>query len=217
MSSGHDTGDDLRAALAKVADVAGDGTACPASDHLVSSARGELASAVDEEVVLHIAACTACAAAWRIAREVKGADARDAAHRDLASPHWTRWAAAAVFLVAIGGGIFYFAPERDIAPVYREQGEETIDSLVSETEPLAREEFLLRWIAVDKGALYDVVVTDERMRTLARAIGLTESRYRVPADELDGVESGARLYWQVVAYLPDGSRIESPTFIARLQ
>jgi len=216
MSGRRDSGEELRAALAKVADVAGDGKSCPAPEHLVSSARGEPARGADEEIVLHIAACTACAAAWRVAREVKGAGEIDA-HRDVAPPAWKRWAAAAALIAAIGGGIFYFSPGRQPAPVYREQDEEAIGSLLSESEPISRDDFVLLFSAAEQGALYDVVVTDERVRTVARVAGLTEGRCRIPAEALDGIESGARLYWQVVAQLPDGRRIESPTFIAVLR
>jgi len=221
MRREHDSGDDLRVALSRVAEIAGDGTGCPEQDRLVSSARGELPRREDGEVILHIAECTACAAAWRVAREIlveRTVPAHALPSREAPSVGWMRWAAAAAVLVAaIGVGILYLGPERETAPVYREQGEDVLASLLDEAEPLPRSAFLLRWVAAPDGSLYDVVVTDERLRTLARSTGLTTSEYGVPEDALDAARSGDRLFWQVTAYLPDGREIESPTFIARVE
>ena len=60
----------LRKELAGVAEVAGDGKDCPSPDTLWLSGRDELDAADNEEVVLHIAECTACASAWKLAREL---------------------------------------------------------------------------------------------------------------------------------------------------
>ncbi len=213
MTHDSDRGEDLRAALARLAEVAGDGTVCPAPDLVVSSARQELSRADDREIVFHLARCSACGAAWRVAREV----ARESRQAPVSTGR-LRWVAVAAMLIgAVGAAVLYVTPHGDRSPVYREQQADTLESRLSEAEPLSRTEFLLRWVAAPEGSSYDVVVTDERMRTLARAFGLTVAEYRVPVEALEGVESGQRLFWRVSARLPDGRRIESATFIARVR
>lgn len=211
-----DTAEDLRAVLAGVAEVAADGSSCPPAERLVDSARGELDRAGDEQVVLHLAQCTACAAGWRVARALGRAPVPAELPRR-APRTWTRWAAAAVVVAALGGGLFYLMPLRHPEPIWREQRETAIDSLVQESEPLPRDGAELRWVAAGRDAIYDVVVTDERMRTLARAAGLGEPRYRIPATALEGLEPGATIYWQVTAHTPDGRTIESATFTGRVR
>ena len=60
----------LRESIAGTAELLGDGADCPDAERLVLSGRGELTPIDDEGVLLHIAECTACATAWRIAREI---------------------------------------------------------------------------------------------------------------------------------------------------
>jgi len=212
----------IRAALGEAAEIAGSGSDCPPPERLVLSGRGELPPEEEHEVVLHIAGCTACAAAWRIAREVAGEQAAKvrpfARKAKLPARPWVGLAAAAALLVLIvGGGVLIFHPEETTAPVYREQEEEILRSLVPEDRPMPREECVLRWAPVAAGTIYDVLVTDDRMETLARGTGLGDSEFRVPREALEGLDPSARLFWQVSAHLPDGRRIESPTFIVSLQ
>ncbi len=61
-----------------------------------------------------------------------------------------------------------------------------------------------------------MVVSDADLEVLAQAGDLTQARFLVPADALAGLVSGAELYWQVEAVLPDGSSRTSRTFINRL-
>ena len=211
----------LRAALAASIELLGDGGACPDPDRLVASGRGDLAPGGDEDVILHIAACTACAAAWRIAREVAGdrvVEARTPARRTSPYVGWAGLAAAAaLILAAIGGSAVLLYPDRSGESAYREQEGDSLRSLLSESEPLPRERFVLRWTGGPEGTLYDVLVTDERMSTLERGIGLERAELRVPAAALQSVEPGGRVFWQVSAHLTDGRRIESPTFIATVR
>jgi hypothetical protein len=223
MTGEQRNGDDLRAALSRVSEITGDGTACPNRDRLVASARGELPRSEDGEVILHIAKCSACGTGWRVAHDVAGERENDAwvvRQRVASALGRTRWAtAAAVLIVAIGGGILISErfSERDVAPAYRGQEEAVLQSLLPESEPLPKNEFVLRWVAGADGSIYDVVLTDERMRTLDRATGLTSPEYRVPPESLETVDSGARLFWQVSARSPDGRRSESATFIASVR
>jgi hypothetical protein len=92
-----------------------------------------------------------------------------------------------------------------------------LQSLIPEDEPLPRERFVLRWVPAAEGAVYDVLVTTERMDTLARGTGLDEAEFKVAEDVFESVESGSPIFWQVSAHLPDGRRIESPTFIVSVK
>lgn len=222
MSTERFSEEKIRAALGEAAEVAGDGGACPPAERLVLSGRGELPPGDNHEVVLHIAGCTACATAWRIAREVAGERATKVRplvrKKKLPARPWVGLAAAAALLVVvIGSGILIFHPEQTTAPAYREQEEEILRSLVPEDRPLSRGSFVLRWAPVAEGTIYDVLVTNERMDTLARGTGLEEAEFRVPQDALESVEPGAQIFWQVSAHLPDGRRLESPTFIVSLE
>jgi hypothetical protein len=212
----------IRDVLIDAAEIAGDGSACPAADQLVLSGRGELGPDDDSEVILHIAECTACAAAWRVSHEIAGEAASKVRplvkkKKPLVQP-WVQWAAAAALLVVIvGGGVLIFSPRETTAPIYREQEEEMLRSLVPEDEPLPRDRFVLRWVPAAEGAVYDVLVTTERMDTLARGTGLDDAEFQVAEGALEGVEAGAPIFWQVSAHLPDGRRIESPTFIVSVR
>jgi hypothetical protein len=222
MSAEHFSEEMIRSALGEAVEIVGSGNDCPPPERLVRSGRGELEPREEQEVVLHLAGCTACAAAWRIAREVAGKRAATirpfARRKPRVSRPWIGLAAAAALLVVvIGGGILVFSPERTTAPVYREQQEEILRSLVPEDRPLPREECVLRWAPAADGATYDVLVTDERMRTLARGNGIDLPEFRVPEEALKELRPGTRLYWQVSAHLPDGRRLESPTFIVSLE
>jgi hypothetical protein len=214
MSATGFTEERLRQELAASAETGGRNE-CPSPELLVRSARGELSRRRDSAVILHIGACTACAAGWRVAREVAGQHAG----KMPASPFtWARWAAAAALLaVAVGGGVLLFSPDRTGPAIYREQLDETIRSALPEDVPLPRDGFLLRWTSGPEGSIYDVLVTDERMNTLARGLGLDEAEYFVPETALADLRPNDRVLWQVSARLPDGRRIESPTFIAVLR
>jgi len=210
------TDERLRAALDRVAEVAGEGADCPPAEQLVSSGRGELARARDREVVLHIARCTACATGWKIAREVaagEGTLAVQAPGRPIVSRGWFRMAAAAaVLLVAVGLGVVFLGPERGHEPVYRTQEGQWLESTVDGERPIARGEFVLRWTAGPEGTFYDIRVMGEALEPIARKDGLDRPEYRVPEEALAGLPSGSRVLWQVTARQPDGQRVESETF-----
>ncbi len=215
-----DPAEDLRAALRRSAEVAGDGTGCPEAERLVSSARKDLPRDENAAIVLHIATCTSCAAAWRVARDVAGVPlaAPSEIPRAVFPAGWIRWAAAAaVGLAAIVGGISVLGPEPETPAVYREQEDGTIRSLVPETEPIPRGDFLLRWSAAADGATYDLVVADARMRTLARVTDHAGTEVRVPGAALAELEPGSRVYWRVSARLPNGRTLESATFLATVR
>jgi hypothetical protein len=211
----------LRESIASVADVFGNGDDCPEAERLVLSGRGELSPTDDEGVLLHLADCTACGAAWRIAREIgprRAPSVHPAARRQLIRHTWVRAAAvAAMLLVAMSAGWYFLAPDPETPTVYREQEVDLVRSSLEEDERLPRDRFVLRWSAGPEGTIYDVLVTSERMEPLSRGLGLDLSEFQVPEETLGGLESGSRILWQVTAYLPDGRRIESKTFFVRIE
>lgn len=211
----------LRESIAGMAEIVGSDDDCPEADHLVLSGRGELNPSDDEAIVLHIADCTACAAAWRIARDVGPARVpavHPAARKTTLQRTWVRVAAAAAMLLVVSSaGWYLMAPDRENPTVYREQEDELLRSLLVEDEALPRDRFLLRWSAGPEGTAYDVLVTSERMEPLSRGLGLDRPEFQVSEGELGALEPGSRVLWQVTALLPDGRRIESHTFFVRIE
>jgi len=206
------TDERLRRELSGLAEIRGEGQSCPDSERLVESARGGLSRADDRQVLLHIGECTACAAGWKIAREVAGGRV---AGSGSARRGWVRWAAAAAMLIAaVGGSYLVLSPNRTEAPAYREQADWILESAIEESTPLPRDAFLLRWTAAPEGAVYDIVVTDPRLKTLARGSGISRPEFLVPEAALRDVPSGGRVLWQVSVRLSDGRGVESPTFFA---
>ena len=220
MRTGGFSDAQLRESIASVADLFGNGNDCPEAERLVLSGRGELTPTDDEGVLLHIADCTACAAAWRIAREVGPRSApsvHPSARRPLSQRTWVRAAAAAMLVVGLSAGLYFLAPDRESPTVYREQEDDLVRSSLEEDARLPRDKFVLRWSAGPEGTVYDVLVTSERMEPLSRGLGLDLPEFQLPEETLGGLEAGSRILWQVTAYLPDGRRIESKTFFVRIE
>lgn len=211
----------LREVLASVAETAGDGADCPDPNRLWLSGRDELDPEENERVVEHLARCTSCGTAWRIARDLAPATAtpeRIIETSWIARGGWMRLAAAAVLIIAVGGAYYFLAPRTgDRESTYRMQESESLRSLVDETIPLPRNDFVLRWTAGPEGTLYDVIVTSETMEILARGSELDEPEFKVPEAALGAVESGSRVFWQVNARLPDGRQMESEAFVVRVE
>ncbi len=208
-------------------------TPCPAPERIWEALHGALGPEELREIVDHVALCPACAQEWRLAAAFQaelsaGEEASEAAEADTASaggprPQLRSWlAAAAVAVLALGaGGIWWStqsgAPGTQGAPVYRQGTEQTIDSLLPEGKPLSRSEPVLRWTPGPEGSTYDVLVSTENLATVADGSGLTEPRYRIPADALNDLPAGTQILWQVEETTPDGKRTASPTFVTRLE
>jgi hypothetical protein len=135
-----------------------------------------------------------------------------------AAPAWRfGLAAAAVLVLAVGlATLFPPGPSRDDAG-WRSGPTAQIRSLVPETTPLARAEFLLRWSGGPEGAVYDVHLTTESFSPVAVAEGLENPEWRVPEERLAEIAGGTRLLWRVDALLPDGRRARSATFFVLLE
>jgi hypothetical protein len=215
----------LREAFAALAAVAGDGSRCPQPERLWASAREELAGSENDEVVLHLGECTACATAWRLARELSLPEAAQPRESTSADPgparslwNWVPMAAAAALVVGVGVLLVArWSPWNTQPPVYRSQEGRWLETLVPAGSSLPRGAFVLRWTAGPEGTIYDLRVTSEKLEPLARASGLERAQHQVPEGALTPLGAGQRIFWQVTAYLPDGRRVVSRTFVVGLQ
>jgi hypothetical protein len=213
--------DELRAAFIADADMQSEGASCPPAERILESVRGELSAQDDEKVLLHVGECGACAAGWRLARELaeeKIPVGRDHRARGPTILVWGRWvAAAAVLVVAVGLGLQYMRPEVEEAPVYRAQESAWVLMEGEDGEALPRESFVLRWSDGPQGSTYDIRVMTEDLEMVAEARRLESSRFQVPPEALEALPEGALLYWQVTAHLPDGRAIDSDSFLAVIE
>lgn len=197
------------------------GSGCPDAERIWSARAGELPAGERREVVDHVSRCAHCAEAWRLADEVQrdlvelGSDRRSAP-RPLALRlgRWPLLAGAAVVLVAFGTVPWLRRPPTPSG--YRDGRPGEIRSLGVD-QPLPRERCVLRWSGAPSGSRYDVVVTTEALDLVAEARDLTSPEYLVPSSELEAVAGAGRILWRVEATLPDGSRLASPTFSARIR
>lgn len=215
------TARELSAALARLAEAAGRGERCPPPEQIWDSAREMLPGRADRLVVAHIAECTACAAAWRIARDLAG---RPVEPEILALPSrparriWAPLGAAAAMVIAVGGaGLYLLSRDAGRAPVFRAQQEDWIQPVAERAAPLPRGKFILRWTAGPEGTTFDIRVTTERLALLACSRGLDRPEFWVPKEALDPIPPGSRVFWQVTAYLPDGHRSDSATFVTLVE
>jgi len=205
----------LRDAFSSSIEIAGDGNDCPSAEALWESAHGQLGAQDEEGILMHVGECPACATAWRVARDL-AADSPGKKVRKRSG--WLPMAAAAAIgFLLIGFGYVMWTGRSDIAPVYRAGGGEWLQSQVPEEEVLPRDRCLLRWTAGPEGTVYQLRVTDERLDVLARGRGLEEAQYLVPEEALLDLPPGSRIVWQVTARLPDGTTVDSTSFISRIE
>jgi hypothetical protein len=220
MSPVDEVNDRLRAALAALTEVKGDGSACPTAETIWKSASEQLGiGRKNEDVILHQTECSACAAAWRVARELVQAEA--AAQTGLVTFPWRRWVplavAASIIMVAIGVGI-WVVPDRDaVTPVYRTQQSDWLRPEMPEGVALDKEQCDLRWTSGPEGTTYDLLVNTEDLEPLARVHRLEQAEYRVAHDALRDLPPGASIFWRVTAHLPEGRSVTSRTFTTTLE
>ncbi len=190
---------------------------CPSPDRIWDAVRGELPAAEVESLVDHTSGCGICAEAWRLAREIGPPPLVGSTPRPISTPIWLALGVAATFLIAVTG--VYLLRDRPLMqePVYRESDEASIRSLLDETIPLPRDQFVLRWSPGPAGTTYTVRVTREDLSPIEVAQVVQHAEHRVPPNLLAPLPRSARVLWQVEATLPGGGRSVSPTFIAVLQ
>lgn len=196
---------------------------CLLPEMIWNAARGGLPPRETRRVVDHLSGCPACAEAWQLARLLSRQAQAPAVGGLLRrpQPRWPVWAAAAAaaaFLL-VGVGVLRDSGPGDSQPVFRQVQTAAIRSLLPDGSGLPQEKFVLRWTPPDgeRDVQYRVTVTTESLQVVASAGQLKQPLYHVPADRLEGVPAGTALRWQVEAVLTDGSRVDSPTFLCRLQ
>jgi hypothetical protein len=191
---------------------------CPAPERLEAAATDRCPAGEFNRILDHTVECAACAAGWRIARELRDeeAGASPAAPRRTPVPAWAL-AAAAVLAVAVGATLLprWIAPSR--APVYRSNETPTVRSEIEDGSVLPRDRVLLRWSCDLEDAVFSVRVMDTDLNPLAAADHLEQGEYLVPQEALAGLESGDVVLWRVEAFHPDGPQAPSPVFSIRLE
>jgi hypothetical protein len=187
---------------------------------------GELGVNERLEVIDKVALEPGYAEAWRLATELFDAQSQEAgpvatstSEAGLRAPGVRTpsrspyiLAAAAVLLVGFLGVIV----SRSLAPrepIYRGA---VVVPLTGAEESLPRNDFRLRWQAPE-GSRFDIRVTTEDLWILDTASGLTSPEYVVPAERLEGLAAESKVFWQVEAKLPDGSVVQSGTFITEVK
>ncbi len=214
----------MRAAFSASNERAEGSGGCPEPDRIWQAVAGELPRAESAELILHTAACGACAEIWRVghrmapALEAPPAQARWRANRTL--HRLAIVAAAATVLFGVVSVIQFRNPVRSPEEQSRERaaGETApIYSLTPEDTPLPRAACLLRWSSAGEGTIYEIRVSTETLQVISSAKHLTAPEYLVPKSELAGLPPRARILWQVESLLADGSRATSPTMISRVE
>jgi hypothetical protein len=217
-------GEALRRAFAAGGDRAPEGDDCPAAEAIFDSVCGDLAPERRQAIVDHVAACAACAADWRLAREaIAGLAAVSPRHRRrrwpaLRSPARVALPAAATLFLAIGLYAAFRAdrPAVPVAVLRAGEGAE-IRSLLGAAPALPRARALLRWTPAGEGARYSIEVATVDLEPVASARGLDTPEYLVPVDALSRVPPGGTIAWTVEARLPDGRRLRSGGFLNRVE
>jgi hypothetical protein len=196
---------------------------CPPADEIWSAVSAELPRARLIQLLDHTAICPACAAAWRLARDLgaDGAGAALPAWRAAEGPRaaWLPLAAAAALLLAAGLALQRlpdWRPGLSGSASTRSSAMTVVRSLIAEGGTLPREACLLRWSEGPKGSRYAVRVLDADLNLIVRAVSLETTAWQVPPAELASLPSGTRLFWQVDVALPEGGRAVSPTWSIRL-
>jgi hypothetical protein len=198
---------------------------CPRPERLWDALHARLEPGERREIVGHISGCAACAADWRVAMQSEELAAEMAATEDVSpripAPSFSRWivpvAAAAALAVVAFLTVQQLTVRETAPPVYRAAEEHDIRSLLPGDAALPRSAALLRWSAVGEGALYSVEIDTPDLEPLAAGHGLEAAEFLVPSDALEAVPAGGTIVWKVEALLPDGSRVASPAFLARIE
>lgn len=203
----------LRAAWAAVDSGAPEPSGCPQPLTLWQAAHGELPPRAVARIVDHLATCTECAEAWRLALELE-----PLAPQPARAPLWGFAAAdrrlvpaAAVLLLAFGvlwqvrrAGVW---PAKG-GPIYR-GGRPAAELLTLPPQtrcPVSG--CRLEWPAV-AGATYRLVIRTPGGAAVLDRAGLAEPRYELTSHDLLGFPPGTHLRWSVTASAQDGTRRES--------
>jgi hypothetical protein len=194
---------------------------CPPPDELWEASRAELEPARAREIVRHIAGCPGCSAEWRLAMEDKDRVARgERLDATAATSGRRRWiGVAAVAAVVAGIAVIPFVLDLDRSNrqvVFRSAETSELHSLIPEQQSIARHACVLRWSSVGDDAVYDLEVSRLTLEPIVSERGLVETEYTVAPVALSAVPAGEPIVWRVVARLPDGHRVSSPSYVQSL-
>jgi hypothetical protein len=195
---------------------------CPSADDIWRALHRELPPGERLKVIDHIGDCAACAEAWRLAMAFAN-DGAVPAVQPAVSPPWFQqpaaWGrlAAAILVVVAGTLLVREWRETPVTPGVRDQPPAAIQSLLPENASLPRQDFRLRWSSGPDGTRYDLVVTTTALDVILEVRGLERTEYHVPPDRLASLPAGSRVYWRIVANVPDGSTRSSTTYSVTVQ
>lgn len=191
-------------------------------DRIWQAVSGVLPAEQRRALVDQIATSPAHAEAWRVAHAMWRASQGTATETTETSVpararRWAPpWAAAAVLLIGTAVGLVTLR-NQPTGDEFRSSAGYVIESRVPDADALPRDAFRLRWAAAPEGSRYRVRVTTEELVVLATAADLSTPEFHVAAPLLSTLPSGATVLWQVDAYLPDGERVTSRTFVTRVR
>ncbi len=230
--------DRLREEFASAQNIAADAKFCPDTSLIWDSAAETLTGEGNESLLRHTSTCGACAASWRLARELLSEDlpqalpeetpdmpddassrfAEGRRSRARSRPWWLGLAAAAMLVLAVSFfAIQQFETVDPGEPQYRTTPGGGLAAEIDPAAPLPRDEVVLRWSGAPAGTTYDVRVTTDRLAPLHRSFGIEQAEHRVPQDALADLPPGAVILWTVTAHLPDGRRWTSVSFRATVE
>jgi len=212
----------LRRAFTTVAETRGSDDHAPDPDRIWQAVRGELTATEIEEMADQASRSAETAAAWTLAAELSREldSISDNSVVPISRRRPVRWAlglaAAAVVVIGLALPLYYsFSPEP--APTFRAIGEFEIASELTTGSALDRDAFELRWTSTGKESLYEIVITDSRLKVLDRASFLEEPSYLVAPTALADLPDGEEVWWKIDATRSDGTRVSSPTFVTMVR
>lgn len=219
------TSDDrLREGFASARNIVAEAGLCPDPSAIWDSAAESLTGDQNESLLRHTAACGACAASWRLAREMLSEelpqvqDDEGRRRKVVSRPWWLGLAAAAVLVLAVSFvALQQFRPLGPSEPLYRTTPGGGLATEIAPAAPLPRDDVTLRWSGAPDGTTYDLRVTTDRLAPLHRAFGIQQPEYRIPESDLADLPPGAVILWAVTAHLPDGQRWTSVSFRATVE
>jgi hypothetical protein len=222
--------DDLHRALAEEGQRVLPGETCPTPEQLWQLASGELEALDARPIVDHLSRCPACAEDARLTRELVR-ESRDVEGRgddeiredggaqgdDGARPSGLLrgpWLGLLAALLALSVGLGVIVELRGPDPggsALRQGGSERVQSLLDDGAELPRNAARLVWVG-PPGARFDGVLTTEDLELVAEVRGLEVPEWILEPEQLEDLEAGTVLFWQVEAVLEDGSRVPSRSF-----
>ena len=198
-------------------------SACEEPERIWEAVQGTLDPARVGQLLDHANACTACARAFQLARELRRQVPEDAdptvapvrpARRWMRRPALTGAMLAAA--AAVAAVVVLRKEEPPAQRVLREASSQSIVPLPGD-DHLPRDRFLLRWSGGGRGTIYELWVTTPELREIYREGKLETPEARVPASALEGLPRGGAVLWRVEARLPDGGHVESPASRTRVE